>query len=208
MLAAPDPGAAHHMGKKNPDVDAFIGRAKRWQGETKKLRSILLGCGLGEELKWGKPCYTYQGSNLAIIQGFKNHCAVMFFKGSLLKDRDGHLVRQGQHSQAGMRVEFTSVAQVRELEPVLRSLVAQAIRVEKAGLRVDFKQKHELELPEELARRLERDPDLSAAFHGLTPGRRRAYVLHFSSAKQSKTRASRIERCVDRILEGKGLDDR
>ncbi|MFT3924288.1 MAG: YdeI/OmpD-associated family protein [Myxococcales bacterium] len=195
------------MSKKNPKVDAYIDRAKQWQGETKKLRSILIGCGLGEELKWGKPCYTHGEANLAIIQGFKEHCSVMFFKGSLLKDPKKHLVRPGEHSQAGKRMEFTSLKKIKELEPVLKSFVDQAIAVEEAGLKVDFKEKHELELPDELTNRLAGDPDLSAAFDGLTPGRRRAYVLHFTAAKQSATRATRIEKCVERILAGKGLND-
>lgn len=196
------------MGNRNPDVDAFVSRAKAWQAETKQLRAILLGCGLCEELKWGKPCYTHQGNNLAIIQGMKQHCAVMFFKGALLKDPAGQLVRPGEHSQAGMRLEFTSVKQVRELEPALRRFVAQAIRLEKAGAKVDFKAKHELTLPDELTSRLKGDPALAAAFHALTPGRRRAYVMHFSGAKQSATRAARIERCVGAILAGMGRDER
>ncbi len=196
------------MGKKNPEVDAFVGRAKAWQAETKKLRAILLDCGLCEELKWGKPCYTHQGNNLAIIQGFKQHCAVMFFKGSLLKDPAGQLVRPGEHSQAGMRLEFTSVKRVNELEPALRRFVAQAIRLEQAGAKVDFKAKHELTLPDELSSRLKGDPALAAAFRALTPGRRRAYAMHFSGAKQPATRAARIEKCVGRILAGKGLNDR
>jgi uncharacterized protein YdeI (YjbR/CyaY-like superfamily) len=201
-------GTRTSMGKRNREVDAFIERSKHWQAETKKLRSVLLDCGLGEDLKWGKPCYAHEGSNLAIIQGFKDHCSVMFFKGSLLKDPDGHLVRPGKHSQAGMRMQFTSVKEVRDREPVLRSFVDQAIALEKAGLKVDFKEKHELVLPDELTKRLKADRALSAAFHALTPGRRRAYVLHFGSAKQSSTRADRIDKCVDRILAGKGLNDR
>lgn len=196
------------MGKKNPAVDAYIDRATSWQAEIKKLRAILLGCGLGEELKWGKPCYTHEGGNVAIIQPFKAHCGLMFFKGSLLQDDDGHLVLQGKNSQAGMRMEFTSVKQVKELEPVLRAFVEQAIELEKSGKKVDFKAKHELELPEELAARLAADKKLAAAFRALTPGRQRHYVLHFSEAKQAKTRVARIDKCVDRILSGKGLNDR
>lgn len=196
------------MTKKNPSVDAFIARTSQWQGETKKLRTILLGCGLDEALKWGKPCYTHEEHNLAIIQGFKGCCAVMFFKGALLKDPDGHLIRQGTNSQAAMRLEFTSVKQVDAMAPVLRAFVKQAMRVEDAGLQVDFKAKHELQLPDELTQRLQRDPKLAAAFHALTPGRQRAYVLHFTAAKQSKTRAARIEKHVARIRAGKGLNDR
>jgi len=196
------------MNEKNPEVDAFIRRTKKWQAETAKLRSILLDCGLDEELKWGKPCYRFEGSNLAIIQGFKDHCSLMFFKGSLLEDSHGILVRPGANSQAGMRVELTSVEQIEKTERVLRAYVKQAIRVEKAGLRVDFKEKHELQLPAELTAKLGQNRALAAAFRALTPGRQRAYVLYFSGAKQSKTRAARVEKHVKRILQGKGLDDR
>ena len=193
--------------KKDPKVDAFIERAKQWQAETKKLRTILLGCGLGETLKWGKPCYTHGDANVAIIQGFKEHCSVMFFKGALLKDSRGHLVPPGEHSQAAMRMQFTSLKQIKGLEPTLKRFVDQAVALEEAGLKVDFKEKHELELPDELRDRLAKDPDLSAAFDALTPGRRRGYVLYFVGAKQSATRAARIEKYVDRILAGKGLHD-
>lgn len=196
------------MNAPNPAVDAYVRRAKRWADETMKLRSILLDCRLGEELKWGKPCYTFQGSNLAIIQGFKEHCSVMFFKGSLLTDTHDVLIRPGANSQAGMRIQFTSAKQIEKTEPVLRAYVAQAKRLQEAGLKVDFKEKHELQLPDELTAKLKRDPALRTAFRALTPGRQRAYVLHFSGAKQSQTRTARIEKCVDRILEGKGLNDR
>lgn len=192
----------------NSKVDAFVGRASRWQDEIKRLRVILLDCGLGEELKWGLPCYTFQGSNLAIVQPFKGHCSLMFFKGSLLNDTHGLLVRPGENSQAQMRLQFTSLSQIDELEPVLRAYVDQAIAVEEAGLKVDFREKGDMEFPEELTTKLEENPDLAAAFRALTPGRQRAYVIHFSGAKQSKTRAARIERCVKRILAGKGLNDR
>jgi len=196
------------MSKKNPKVDAFIERATQWQAETKKLRSILLGCGLGEELKWGKPCYTHNDANLAIIQGFKEHCSVMFFKGSLLKDPQRHLARPGEHSQAGMRMEFTSLTQIKELEPTLRAFVDQAVAAEDAGLKVNFKAKSELAFPEELRARLARDPALAAAFKALTPGRQRAYLMHFSGAKQPATRAARIDKCAERILAGKGWNER
>jgi len=196
------------MRQTNAKVDAYVGRADKWQDEAKRLRAILLDCGLVEALKWGKPCYTFEGSNVAIIQGFKDHCSLMFFKGVLLDDPDGVLVRPGEHSRAQKRVELTSVEQIDQMESVLREFVGQAIAVEKAGLRVDLEVKRELDLPEELTTKLGEDPDFAAAFHALTPGRQRAYVLHFSSAKQSRTRTARIERCVDRILAGKGLNDR
>lgn len=196
------------MRRMNPEVDAYVGRAEKWQGETRRLRAILLDCGLGEELKWGKPCYTFQGGNLAIIQGFKDHCSLMFFKGALLDDAHGVLVRPGESSRAQRRVEFTSVRRIDELEPIVRALVDQAKAVEKAGLKVDPGERRDLELPEELTAKLDESPELAAAFRALTPGRQRAYVHYFSGAKQAKTRAARIEKHVQRILAGKGLNDR
>jgi len=179
--------------------------SKAWQGEIRKLRSILIDCGLDEELKWGKPCFLFEGKNVAIIQPFKAHCALMFFKGALLKDTHGLLRSQGENTQSAMRLEFTSEAQV--TKAVVQSYVKQAIAVEKAGTRVDFKAKRELELPEELARILQKDEKLAKAFYALTPGRQRGYVLHFAGAKQSQTRTARIEKCIPRILAGKGLHD-
>jgi uncharacterized protein YdeI (YjbR/CyaY-like superfamily) len=178
---------------------------KAWQGEIRKLRSILLECGLDEELKWGKPCFLYQGKNVAVIQPFKEHCSLMFFKGALLKDTHGLLRSQGQNTQSALRLEFTSEAQV--AKAVVASYVKQAIGVEKAGLKVDFKAKRELELPQELARILQKDGKLAKAFYALTPGRQRGYVLHFTGAKQSQTRTARIEKCIPRILAGKGMND-
>ena len=193
------------MAKKNPKVDAYIERQTQWQAETKKLRSILLATGLGEEIKWGKPCYTHGESNIAIIQGFKPHCSLMFFKGALLKDPGGHLRSQGPNTQSALRLELTSTKQISELEPVIRDLVAQAIRVEETGQKVELKPASELTYPDELTDRLAKNKKLAAAFEGLTPGRRRAYVMHFAGAKQSATRAARIDKCVDKILAGKGL---
>ena len=180
--------------------------AKNWQGEIRALRSILLDCGLEEELKWGKPCFTFEGKNVAIIQPFKNHCSLMFFKGALLEDTHGLLRSQGENTQSAMRLEFTSKRQIEKA--VVQDYVKQAVDVEKAGLEVDFRAKRELELPEELTRVLDRDSKLAEAFHALTPGRRRGYVLHFTGAKRSATRTARVERCVPRILAGKGLHDR
>ncbi len=194
------------MTAHNPKVDAFVSRAKRWPGEIRKVRSILLDCGLDEDLKWGKPCFMFEGSNVAIIQPFKEHCALMFFKGVLLEDTHGLLRSQGVNSQAARRLEFTSEAQIKKT--VVKSYVKQAIAVERAGLEVDFKAKRELELPEELTRILKKDRKLAKAFHALTPGRQRGYVLHFTGAKQSATRTSRIEKCIPRILAGKGRNDR
>ena len=194
------------MSAPSSKVDAFVSRAKKWQGEIQKLRSILLDCGLDEDLKWGKPCFTFAGRNVAIIQPFKEHCSLMFFKGALLQDTYGLLRSQGENTQSALRLEFTSEAHIKKT--VVKSYVKQAIAVEQAGLKVDFKAKHEMELPEELTQILKKDRRLAKAFHALTPGRRRAYVLHFTGAKQSKTRTARIEKCIPKILAGKGMNDR
>lgn len=194
------------MSTANPKVDAFVSRAKAWQGEMQKLRSILLDCGLDEDLKWGKPCFAFEGKNVAIIQPFKAHCSLMFFKGALFEDTHGLLRSQGENTQSALRLEFTSEAQVKK--SVLQSYVKQAISVEKAGLEVDFKAKRELELPEELTRILGKDKKLAKAFYALTPGRQRAYVMHFTGAKQSQTRTARIEKCIPKILAGMGMNDR
>jgi uncharacterized protein YdeI (YjbR/CyaY-like superfamily) len=194
------------MSTQNPKVDAFVSRAKAWRGEIQKLRSILLDSGLDEDLKWGKPCFLFAGRNVAIIQPFKEHCSLMFFKGALLQDTHGLLRSQGQNTQSAMRLEFTSEAQI--TKAAVKSYVKQAIAVEKAGLRVDFKAKRELELPEELTQILQKDRRLAKAFHSLTPGRQRAYVLHFMDAKRSQTRTARIEKCIPKILAGVGMNDR
>jgi uncharacterized protein YdeI (YjbR/CyaY-like superfamily) len=205
------PGAAgkailqSSMSTPNPKVDAFVSRAKTWQGEIQKLRSILLECGLDEEIKWGKPCFAFEGKNVAIIQPFKAMCALMFFKGSLLEDTHGLLRSQGENTQSALRLEFTSESQIKKT--VLKAYVKQAIEAEKAGLEVDFKAKRELELPEELAQILKSDKKLAKAFSALTPGRQRGYVMHFGSAKQSSTRTARIEKATPRILAGKGMND-
>jgi uncharacterized protein YdeI (YjbR/CyaY-like superfamily) len=194
------------MSTSKSKVDAFVSKAKRWQGETHKLRSILLDCGLDEELKWGKPCFMIDGGNVAIIQPFKEHCSLMFFKGALLSDPHGLLRSQGENTQSALRLEFTSEAGIKKA--VVKSYVKQAIAVERAGLKVDFKAKRKLELPEELTQMLKRDRKLSKAFKALTPGRQRAYVLHITAAKQPKTRVARIEKCAPKILAGKGINDR
>lgn len=194
------------MSEHNSKVDQFVSRAKTWQGEMQKLRSILLKCGLDEDLKWGKPCFTFEGKNVAIIQPFKEHCSLMFFKGALLKDTHGLLRSQGDNTQSALRLEFTSESQIKKT--VLESYVKNAIAVEQQGLKVDFKAKRELELPPELTQILKKDRKLAKAFESLTPGRQRAYVMHFTSAKQSATRTARIEKCAPMILAGKGLNDR
>jgi uncharacterized protein YdeI (YjbR/CyaY-like superfamily) len=193
------------MSTPNPKVDAFVGRAKAWQGEIQKLRSILLESGLEEDIKWGKPCFSFEGANIAIIQPFKDHCSLMFFKGALLEDTHGLLRSQGENTQSALRLEFTSEAQVKKT--VLKSYVKQAIEVEKSGAKVDFKAKRELALPDELTQILAKDKKLAKAFNALTPGRQRGYVLHFTGAKQSQTRTARIEKCAPKILAGKGFND-
>jgi uncharacterized protein YdeI (YjbR/CyaY-like superfamily) len=194
------------MSAQSPRVDEFVSRVKAWRGEIQKLRSILLECGLEEELKWGKPCFMFEGKNVAIIQPFKAHCSLMFFKGALFEDSHGLLREQGQNTQSALRLEFTNEGQIKR--PILRSYVKQAIQVEKAGLQVDLKAKRELELPQELTQILQKDRRFAKAFHALTPGRQRGYVLHFTSAKRSQTRSARIEKCMPAIFAGKGMHDR
>ena len=195
------------MANKNPKVDAYLGKAKKWRKEFEKLRTVLLGCDLTEELKWGKPCYMFEKSNVAILQGFKDTCALMFFKGALLKDTKGILERPGENSQAARRIPFTSVEQIARLESVLRAYIKEAIKAEKAGLEVKLKNITEHEVPEEFQNKLKQNAALKSAFRALTPGRQRAYLMYFSSAKQSKTRESRMEKCMPKILKGKGLND-
>ena len=194
------------MSAESAKIDEFVSRVKSWRSEIETLRSILLGSGLDEELKWGKPCFTFGGKNVAIIQPFKEHCALMFFKGALIEDTHGLLRSQGANTQSAMRLEFRGKGDLRKA--VVRDYVKKAIAVEKAGLQVDFKAKRDLELPEELTEILSKDRKLSNAFHALTPGRQRSYVLHFASAKQSTTRVARIEKSIPRILAGKGMNDR
>ena len=194
------------MTTRNPKVDAFVKRAERWQGEITKLRSILLGCGLSEDLKWGKPCYLFDGSNVAIIQPFKKHCSLMFFKGCLLEDTHGLLRSQGENTRSALRLELRSEAEIEEA--IVKSYVDQAIAVEKAGLKIDLEAKRDLEPPEELVRMQTQNRELAKAFADLTPGRQRGYILYFAGAKQSKTRSARIEKHIPRILAGKGIHDR
>ena len=191
----------------NPKVDVFLSKAKKCQEEFEKLRMIILDCGLTEELKWGKPCYTFQKSNIVIIQGFKEYCALMFCKGALLNDPNGILRKPGENTQAARQIRFTNVREIVEMEPILKAYIYEAIEAEKAGLKVNFKKNTELIFPEEFQNKLDENPALKTAFDALTPGRQRAYNLYFSAAKQSKTRESRVEKCVRQILNGKGLDD-
>jgi uncharacterized protein YdeI (YjbR/CyaY-like superfamily) len=191
----------------NPQVDEYLKKAKKWQEESKKLRRIILDCGLTEESKWGKPCYTFQNSNVVIIQGFKEYCALLFCKGALLKDAHRILIQQTENVQAARQIRFTNVPEIIELEPIVKAYVHEAVEVEKAGLEVNYKKTSEFTIPEELQNKLRELPALKTAFESLTPGRQRAYILYFSAPKQSKTRESRIEKYRQKILDGKGLDD-
>jgi uncharacterized protein YdeI (YjbR/CyaY-like superfamily) len=190
----------------NPRVDGFLKRAKKWQNEMEKLRSILLRSQLTEELKWGKPCYSFQGSNIVIIQGFKEFCALLFCKGALLTDPNGILKKPGENTQAARRIPFTNAREIEQLEPLLRAFIDEAIQKEKAGVEVNYKKNPE-PVPEELQNQFDKNPSFKTAFHSLTPGRQRAYILYFSAPKQSKTRHSRIEKYTRQILKGKGLHD-
>ena len=191
----------------NPKVDVYLSKAKKWQEEVEKLRMIILDCQLTEELKWGWPCYTFQKSNIVLIQVFKEYCALLFFKGALLKDANGILNKIGENTQAGRQIRFTNVREIVEMEPILKAYINEAIEVEKAGLKVNFKKNTELIFPEEFQNKLDENPALKTAFDALTPGRQRAYNLYFSAPKQSKTRESRVEKCMQQILNGKGLND-
>ena len=185
----------------NPKVDQYLSKAARWREELKQLRAILLACPLTEELKWGKPCYTFEKSNVVVLYGLKESCAIGFLKGALLKDAKGILGKPGENSQSMRWLKFTDVPGIAKMKPVLKAFIREAIEAEKAGLKVDFKEKNELVFPEELSSKLDKTPDLKKAFAALTPGRQRGYVLYFSAAKQSETRASRIEKCAPKILQ-------
>ena len=191
----------------NPPVDAFLSKAESWREEMTKLRQIVLGCGLTEELKWGNPSYSFQKNNIVLIHAFKAYCALLFFKGALLQDARGILVQQTENVQAARQVRFTSVREILKLEPVLKAYVREAIEVEKAGLKINYKKTSEFKMPAEFQTKLAEIPALKTAFAALTPGRQRAYLLFFSAAKQAKTREARIEKYRQQILNGKGLDD-
>lgn len=191
----------------NPKVDTYLSKLDKWQKEIEQLRAIILDCGLSEELKWSVPIYTFQNSNVVGINGLKDCCALGFFKGSLLHDADGILAKPGENTQSARVVRFTNVKEIVKMAPILKAYIYEAIEVEKAGLKADFKQSKELVLPGELQKRLDESPDLKTAFEALTLGRQRAYVLHFSAPKQPKTRESRIEKYIPQILKGKGMND-
>jgi uncharacterized protein YdeI (YjbR/CyaY-like superfamily) len=191
----------------NPKVDAYLRKATKWQEELEKLRMILLDCQLTEELKWGKPCYAFQKGNIIVILPLKEHCALLFFKGGLLNDANGILIKPGENTEAGRQIRFTNVREIVEMETILKAYIYEAIEVEKAGLKVNFKKITELTIPEEFQNKLDEIPALKTAFDALTPGRQRTYVFYFSAPKQSKTRESRVEKCMQQILNGKGLND-
>ena len=195
------------MNEMNPEVDFFFDKAKKWQKEYEKLRTIILDCGLTEELKWGCPCYTFENRNIILIHGFKEYCAVLFFKGALLADPESILVQQTENVQSARQVRFTSLAQIVKMERILKSYVYEAIEVERAGLKVKYKKTSQFKIPEEFQIKLNKTPKLKTAFDTLTPGRQRAYIFYFSQPKLSKTRTSRVEKYVKQILNGKGLDD-
>lgn len=191
----------------NPKVDIFLEEANQWQDELTQLRMIILDCGLTEELKWGHPCYTHSKKNVILLGGFKDFCTINFIKGVLLTDSENLLVKQGENSQSARAIKFTDVNQIIELEPTIKAYIFEAIEVEKAGLKVPYKKVKDLDIPDELTEKLEKDAAFKSAFNSLTPGRQKAYILHFSSAKQAKTRVDRIEKYTSRILKGKGIND-
>jgi uncharacterized protein YdeI (YjbR/CyaY-like superfamily) len=191
----------------NPRVDFFFAKESKWQKEYEKLRNIILECGLTEELKWGCPCYADQKTNIVLIHGFKDYCALLFFKGALLGDPEGILIQQTKNVQSARQIRFTNLQQIVKLKNALKAYVYEAIEVEKAGLKVKMKKTAEFEIPEEFQKKLNKKAVLKKAFEALTPGRQRAYIFYFSQAKQSKTREERIEKYIPKILKGKGLDD-
>ncbi|WP_433813869.1 YdeI/OmpD-associated family protein [Flavobacterium johnsoniae] len=192
---------------ENPKVDFFFDKADKWQQELNLMRTISLECQLTEELKWGTPCYTFHNANIVLIHAFKEYCAFLFFKGALLKDTDSILIQQSENVQAARQIRFTNLQEIIDLKAVLKTYIYQAVEVEKAGLKVELKKTSEFEVAEEFQMKLNEMPNLQKAFYALTPGRQRAYLLHFSQPKQSKTRESRVEKNIPNILDGKGLND-
>src|SRR6187399_1622566 len=195
------------MNNTNPKVDWFFSKDTKWQKEYEKLRKIILDCGLMEELKWGCPCYTFENTNIVLIHGFKEYCALLFFKGALLNDPNGILIQQTKNVQSARQIRFTSVREIVKMERILKAYVYEAIEVERVGLKVKLKKTSEYKIPEEFQKKLNKTPALKTAFYALTPGRQRAYIFYFSQAKQSKTREARVEKYTKQILSGKGLDD-
>ena len=195
------------MNSRHPKVDSFFINAKKWHEEYEKLRMIILACGLTEEYKWMHPCYTLEGKNIVLIHGFKEYCAILFFKGALLKDAKHILIQQTENVQAGRQIRFTNVNEIVKLESILKVYIYEAIEVEKAGLKVEMKKTSEYKILEEFQNKLNKIPNLKTAFEALTPGRQRAYLYYFSQPKQSKTRESRVDKYIQQIIKGKGLND-
>ncbi|MFF2288001.1 YdeI/OmpD-associated family protein [Peribacillus butanolivorans] len=193
--------------RMNPKVDEFLSKANKWKEEYEKLRNIVLDCELTEEFKWMHPCYTFEKKNIVLIHGFKEYCALLFHKGALLQDAHGILIQQTENVQAARQIRFTNVQEIVEMETILKAYIYEAIEVEKAGLEVEFKKTTDFLIPEEFQNKLDEIPALKTAFDALTPGRQRAYIRYFSEAKQSKTRESRVAKCMQQILNGKGLND-
>ena len=191
----------------NPAVDWYFTKAEKWQEEIEEMRTLALACGLNEELKWGCPCYTYNGNNIVLIHVFKNYCAYLFFKGDLLQDAKGILIQQTKNVQAARQIRFTTLKEITEKKALLKAYIFEAIEVEKAGLKVELKKTEEYAVPEELKKKLDKVPALKKAFNALTPGRQRGYLFYFSQAKQAKTRDDRIEKCIPKIMAGKGFND-
>ncbi|WP_433708834.1 YdeI/OmpD-associated family protein [Paenibacillus illinoisensis] len=195
-------------GERNTKIDPYFNKLKNWKEEFELLREIVLDCGLTEEFKWMHPCYTLDGKNIVLIHGFKEYCALLFHKGALLKDPHGILIQQTENVQAARQLRFTNAQTIQEMQLIIQDYIEEAVQIEKAGLQVELKKHDEYSLPEELANKFVEIPDLKTAFEGLTPGRQRAYIMHFSSPKQSKTRESRVEKYIPHILDGKGLNDK
>ncbi|MFB8374318.1 YdeI/OmpD-associated family protein [Paenibacillus taichungensis] len=193
--------------KTNPKVDEYLNKTKKWKEESEKLREIVLSCGLTEDFKWMHPCYTLENKNIVIIHGFKEYCALLFHKGALLKDEQGILIQQTENVQAARQIRFTNLQQIVDMETILKEYILEAIEIEKAGLKVALKKNTEYVVPEEFQTKLDENLALKTAFEALTPGRQRAYLFYFSQPKQSKTRVSRVEKSMQQILDGKGLND-
>lgn len=191
----------------NPRVDWFFDKAEKWRKEFQLLRTLILECNLVEELKWGNPCYTFEKKNIVLIHGFKEYCALLFFKGALMKDPKGILIQQTKNVQAARQIRFTDATEIRKAKSALKAYIYEAIKVEESGLKVDYKKTSEFEIPVEFQKILKGNSALKTAFYALTPGRQRAYIFYFSSAKQAKTRESRINKYTSQILKGKGMDD-
>lgn len=193
--------------KMNPKVNVILSKTEKWREEFEALRAIVLECGLTEELKWGQPCYTFHKSNIVLIHGFKDYCALLFFKGALLSNADGLLIQQTDNVQSARQIRFTSTKEILQVKQGIKSYIFEAIEVEKAGLKVEMKKTSDFEVAEEFQQKLDELPALKTAFEALTPGRQRAYLFYFSDAKQSKTRAARVEKYIPHILNGKGIND-